>query len=100
MSKALGMRCVWGLCGVLAGVLLIASVTQAASTDLSGSVVVWAKVVWSGPSVNGSAGEDRDTVIQLSNTSNQMVHVHCFYINAAPLDPAGRLAARRFLTLE
>jgi hypothetical protein len=87
MSKALGMRCVWGLCGVLAGVLLIASVTQAASTDLSGSVVVWAKVVWSGPSVNGSAGEDRDTVIQLSNTSNQMVHVHCFYINAAPLDP-------------
>jgi hypothetical protein len=85
MSKALGMRCVWGLCGVLAGVLLTASVTHAASTDLSGSVVVWPKVQWK-PSTP-TAGTDRDTVIQLTNTSNQMVHAHCFYVNAAPVDP-------------
>jgi hypothetical protein len=90
MSKALGMRCVWGLCGVLAGVLLTASVTQAASTDLSGSVVVWPKVVWTGNTANGTASMNRDTVIQLTNTSNQMVHAHCFYINAAPVDPNSR----------
>ena len=49
MSKALGMRCVWGLCGVLASVLLVASVARAeVSTDLSGSIVVWPKVVWTG----------------------------------------------------
>jgi len=27
----------------------------------------------------------RDTVIQITNTSNSMVHAHCFYVNAAPL---------------
>ena len=47
MSKALGMRCVWGLCGVLVSVLALASVTRAeVSTDVSGSVLVFPKVVW------------------------------------------------------
>ncbi len=78
MSKALGMRCVWGLCGVLASVLLFASVTQAeVSTDLSGTVLVFPKVVWTGTDPGG-----RDTVISISNTSNQLVHAHCFYVNA------------------
>jgi hypothetical protein len=86
MSKALGMRCVWGLCGVLAGVFLFASTGRAeVTTDLSGSIVVWPKVIWSG---NTSDSDDRDTVIQLTNTSNQMVHVHCFYVDAQPLNPS------------
>lgn len=80
MGKALGMRCVWGLCGVLAGALLVMSVAQAeVSPDLSGSVVVYPKVV---------SNEARDTVLQLTNTSNNLVHVQCFYVNAAPLDPS------------
>jgi hypothetical protein len=79
MSKALGMRCVWGLCGVLASALLFASATQAeVSTDLSGTVLVFPKVVWTG----FDTGNSRDTVIQISNTSNQLVHAHCFYVNA------------------
>ncbi len=79
MSKALGMRCVWGLCGVLVSVLALASVTRAeVSTDVSGSVLVFPKVVWTG----GTAATSRDTVIQISNTSNNMVHAHCFYVNA------------------
>jgi len=86
MSKALGMRCVWGLCGVLAGVFLFASATRAeVTTDLSGSIVVYPKVIWTG---NTASPNDRDTVIQLSNTSNQLVHVHCFYVNAQPLNPS------------
>jgi len=79
MSKALGMRCVWGLCGVLMSVLALASVTRAeVSTDVSGSVLVFPKVVWTG----GDTDISRDTVIQISNTSNNMVHAHCFYVNA------------------
>jgi hypothetical protein len=82
MSKALGMRCVWGLCGVLMSVLALASVTRAeVSTDVSGSVLVFPKVVWTGiPETAGAPS--RDTVIQISNTSNNMVHAHCFYVNA------------------
>jgi hypothetical protein len=48
------------------------------TSDLSGSVVVWPKVV---------SNEIRDTVIQLANTSNNLVHVHCFYVDASPLFP-------------
>jgi hypothetical protein len=87
MSKALGMRCVWGLCGVLLGVFAFASVMRAeVSTDVSGSVLVYPKVVWTGPSTNPNLQQrrqlERDTVIQISNTSNNMVHAHCFYVNA------------------
>jgi len=80
MSKALGMRCVWGLCGVLVSVLALASVTRAeVSTDVSGSVLVFPKVVFT---------TNSDTVIEITNTSNNMVHAHCFYVNGAP-DPFG-----------
>ena len=83
MSKALGMRCVWGLCGVLGSVLALASVARAeVSTDVSGSVLVFPKVVF-----DGGGAEDRDTIIQISNTSNNMVHAHCFYVNGALTDP-------------
>jgi len=44
------------------------------TTEQSGSVVVFPKVVWDGT---------RDTIITLSNTMNPMAHAHCFYINGA-----------------
>lgn len=82
MSKALGMRCVWGLCGVLVSVLALASVTRAETTsDVSGSVLVFPKVVWDGIRVLAST-YSRDTVVQISNTSNNLVHAHCFYVDA------------------
>ncbi|HEX9834949.1 MAG TPA: hypothetical protein VGA66_18020 [Mycobacterium sp.] len=85
MSKALGMRCVWSLCGVLVGALALTTVVRAeVSTDVSGSVLVFPKVIWDGPLANGSSGTARDTVIQIANTSNNMVHAHCFYVNGAP----------------
>lgn len=78
MSKALGMRCVWGLCGVLAGVFGLAAESRAEVTsDTSGSIMVYPKVVYSG---------GRDTVIQLSNTSNNVVYAWCFYMDASPLN--------------
>ena len=82
MSKALGMRCVWGLCGVLVGVLALATVSRAeVSTDVSGSVLVFPKVVFDGVEAPIGGAPPRDTVIQISNTSNNMVHAHCFYVN-------------------
>jgi len=39
---------------------------------------VWPKVIWDG---------SRDTVIEVANTGNPMVHALCFYINAAPVNP-------------
>jgi len=75
MSKALGMRCMWGLCGVLTGVFGLALTARAEVTsDNSGSIVVYPKVMYS--------GMGRDTVIQLSNTSNNIVYAHCFYVDA------------------
>jgi hypothetical protein len=92
MSKALGMRCVWGLCGVLGSVLALASVARAeVSTDVSGSVLVFPKVVFTGAAdliqLPGST-PPRDTVIQIANTSNNMVHAECFYVNAQVVNGA------------
>jgi hypothetical protein len=85
MSKALGMRCVWGLCGVLGSVLALASVARAeVSTDVSGSVLVFPKVIFDGGALVDLAQDGRDTVIQIANTSNNLVHAHCFYVNGAP----------------
>lgn len=82
MSKALGMRCVWGLCGVLVSVLALASVTRAeVSIDVSGSVLVFPKVLWT---AERDRELNRDTVIQITNTSNNMVHAQCFYVDARP----------------
>lgn len=73
MSKALGKGYAWGLSGVLAAVLMVAPARAEVSADLSGTILVFPKVVWDGT---------RDTIIQIANTSNSMVHVRCFYTNA------------------
>src|SRR5512139_3609399 len=46
------------------------------TTERSGSILIFPKVVFDG---------SRDTMIQISNTSNSMVYAHCFYVNAVPL---------------
>jgi len=63
-------------------VALVGVLVSGASADIvterSASVLVFPKVV-----ANGT----RDTLIQITNTSNTMVHAHCFYVNAAPTFP-------------
>jgi len=73
-------RGLWALGSAAAGVVLMAGVASAVdvTTEQSGSIVVYPKVIWDGT---------RDTIIQISNTGNPMVHVHCFYVNAAPANP-------------
>ncbi|MBI1818685.1 MAG: hypothetical protein HYR72_27185 [Deltaproteobacteria bacterium] len=62
-----------GALGLLAGVAG-ADVT----TERSASIVVFPKVITT---------STRDTIIQLTNTNNSMVHAHCYYINGALADP-------------
>jgi hypothetical protein len=60
--------------------MLIAAMVRPASaestTERSSSILIFPKVIY-----NAS----RDTVIQISNTSNSMAHAHCFYVNSTPL---------------
>ncbi|GIW41667.1 MAG: hypothetical protein KatS3mg076_2244 [Candidatus Binatia bacterium] len=48
------------------------------TVDRSGSILVFPKVI---------SNSERDTIIQISNTGNTLVHAHCFYTNAAPTNP-------------
>ena len=66
---ALGAASLW-LCGVAGADV---------STEQSGSILVFPKVI-----ANGT----RDTIIQISNTSNSLVRAHCFYVNGALRDPS------------
>lgn len=67
-----------GRVGLMA-VAIVGMLVNGASADIvterSASVLVFPKVI-----ANGT----RDTLIQITNTSNSMVHAHCFYVNAAP----------------
>ena len=48
------------------------------TTEQSASILVFPKVIADGT---------RDTIIQITNTSNNMRHAHCFYVNGAPTIP-------------
>ncbi len=64
-----------GLMAVAIMGVLVSGASADIVTERSASVLVFPKVI-----ANGT----RDTLIQITNTSNSMVHAHCFYVNAAP----------------
>jgi hypothetical protein len=66
----------WGLVAQPA----VAQVTRktVVTTEQSASILVFPKVIADGT---------RDTIIQITNTSNNMQHAHCFYVNGAPTTP-------------
>ena len=65
-----------GLCAILGGaVLWIGAAKAEVTADNASGLIVWPKLVY-----NSDAGVD--TVIQLSNTSNEQINVRCFYVNA------------------
>lgn len=75
------VRMLWALGIAAVGLLPLAGPASAQSTyatDLStergGSILIYPKVIWDGT---------RDTIIRISNTSNSMAHVHCFFVNGA-----------------
>jgi hypothetical protein len=63
--------------------MVVGSASAQVTTEKSASILFFPKVISDGT---------RDTVIQITNTSNSMVHAHCFYVNGAltfPDLPAG-----------
>ena len=69
-----------GLATALAAGVLAAAVGVHAdvTTDRPASILVFPKVI---------SDLRTDTLISISNTSNSLVHAHCFYVNAALRDP-------------
>jgi hypothetical protein len=82
---------------VLLGFLLLvtpAVICADVTTERSASILVWPKVI-----ANGT----RDTIIQITNTSNSLVRAHCFYVNASLADPSqeeGPLNPRLWLEID
>ena len=65
-----------GLCGVAVALGMMASSAGAlVTTERGASILAFPKVL---------ADATADTIIQITNISNNMVHAHCFYVNAAP----------------
>ncbi|MFN8640783.1 MAG: hypothetical protein U0802_03665 [Candidatus Binatia bacterium] len=65
-----------GLCGVAVALGMMATSASAlVTTERGASILAFPKVL-----ADGST----DTIIQITNISNNMVHAHCFYVNAAP----------------
>lgn len=56
------------------------------TTERSSSILIFPKVI--ATTSDPQAPATVDTIIQISNTSNSMAFAHCFYVNAAPLDPS------------
>jgi hypothetical protein len=80
------MRTARGLmagCAVVAAIALALSASAARadfSTERPGSILIFPKVV-------NSPEDARNTVIQITNTSNLTRYAHCFYVNGAPENP-------------
>lgn len=68
----------WASVFTLGALAFSASAWADITTDRSASILVFPKVIGDGT---------RDTIIQISNTSNSLVRAHCFYVNAALLNP-------------
>ena len=72
----------WGI-GTLAlamATLWLGGIARAdVTTEQSGSILAFPKVIADG---------SRDTIIQISNTSNSLVRAHCFYVDGALSDPS------------
>jgi hypothetical protein len=64
--------------GIAVGVatVLLAAATAYADvvTEKPASILIFPKVIWDGAT---------DTIIQITNTSNSMVHARCFYVDAS-----------------
>jgi hypothetical protein len=64
-----------GLCGFVVALGLVAAGARAdVTTEKGASIVVFPKIL-----VNGTF----DTIIQITNTGNSMLHAHCFYVDAS-----------------
>ncbi len=78
MRRQRGLVGLMGL-AALVGLGLARPAPAAVTTEQSASILVFPKVISDGT---------RDTIIQITNTSNNMRHAHCFYVNGALTNPS------------
>jgi len=71
---------------VVAVSFLVGATTVSAdvTTERGSSILIFPKIIFD---PNGLIGDPVSTVVQISNTSNNLIYAHCFYVNSAPLDP-------------
>ncbi len=74
MSKATGRPFFFGVCALVVAVVFAVGAPARAdvTTDQSGSILIFPKVISDGV---------RDTLIQISNTGNTLVHAKCYYVD-------------------
>ncbi|MFQ5666480.1 MAG: hypothetical protein ACE5I7_08615 [Candidatus Binatia bacterium] len=77
MRRQRGLLGLMGL-AALVGLGLAQPSAAVVTTEQSASILVFPKVIADGT---------RDTIIQITNTSNNIRHAHCFYVDGALLDP-------------
>ena len=66
----------WAASALVLVAASVRPVSAESTTERSSSILIFPKIVYDG---------SRDTVVQISNTSNSMVHAHCFYVDATPI---------------
>jgi hypothetical protein len=81
MSKLTGRAFPFGLGALVVATVLAGAVSVRAdvTTEESGSILAFPKVITTG---------GRDTIIQIANTGNTLVHAHCYYTNAQLANPS------------
>lgn len=78
MRRQRGLVGLMGLAALVGWGVAARPAAARVTTEQSASILVFPKVIADGT---------RDTVIQITNTSNNMRHAHCFYVNGAPTIP-------------
>lgn len=74
MRRQRGLVKLMGLATLVGLGFVVKPALAAVTTEQSASILVFPKVISDGT---------RDTIIQITNTSNNMRHAHCFYVNGA-----------------
>jgi hypothetical protein len=84
MGSASAVR--WCVATTVAVTFLISSgpAVGDVTTERGSSILVFPKVQFD---PDGLVTDPVNTIIQISNTSNNLVYAHCFYVNSAPIDP-------------
>jgi hypothetical protein len=86
MRRQRGLVGLTGLAALVGFGIIAKPVVAMVTTEQSASILVFPKVIADGT---------RDTIIQITNTSNNMVHAHCFYVNGQLTNGPGSTQSSR-----
>lgn len=83
MGSARAMRW-YAAVGVASLLICTVSASADVTTERGSSILIFPKVMFD---PNGQLGAPVGSIVQISNTSNNLIYAHCFYVNSAPLNP-------------